>query len=866
MKKIFTLLSLFLFFGLAYGKHIDESTAKTTGQAFLTTKLSSPGLKSAFNLQLIYKADTKSGNPNSSVQPSTLFYVFNAAQSGFVIVAGDDIVTPILGYSDKGSFDPANVPQNVAKWMEGYKSEIRFAVENNILATLEITKEWQSLKNGNNVNVSALKSVTAIPALLTTKWDQSPYYNSLCPRGSVTGCVATAMAQIMKFWNYPATGSGFHSYNHSAYGTLSANFGSTTYQWGSMSNSVNSTNNAVATLMYQVGVSVDMDYSPESSGAYVITDQSPVTNCAEYALKTYFGYKSSLKGVQRSSYTQTQWLNLLETEFNAGRPVLYAGFGSGGGHCFVADGYDNNNYIHFNWGWGGNYDGYFIITGLNPGGVGTGGGTGGFNSGHQAVIGIEPPASTGNLNYSLALYSYVTPSASSIKYGQAFTVSTNIANSGTAAFSGDYAVAVFDDAYNFVDFVETKTGNTLPVNNHYINNLVFSSTGLFSMLPGKYYAGLFYRPTGGNWFQVADKGSYTNLTPITVTHSNDIELYSAMSISPGTTLTKGSPASVTFNIANDGTSIFKGKYAVDLYNLDGTWAQSIGEYTESTGLQSGYAYLSPYLTLAASSVTVDPGTYLMAVEHNPANTGWQLTGSSYFQNPVKVTVVAAALIADIYENNNTVNQAYNLAVSFSGNAASKNTSGSNCHITTDNDYYKVVLPAGYKYTIIPRLRDSYNSGNGITYTLDGLFSYSTDGSTWSEAFDDVMPGNIVLNGGGTVYFHIAPYFAGETGSYLLDMALTRAANVGVEELETEQFIKVYPNPAKNFVTIDLEGFTDKITQINMLNSQGQQVLSVIIADNEKKMFLPISGLPVGIYVLQLKTSSGIKTKKIVVEK
>ena len=866
MKKIFTLVFLFLFCSLSYGKQIDENTAKTTGQAFLITKLSSPGLKSALNLQLVYKADTKSGNPNSSVQPSTLFYVFNAAQSGFVIVSGDDIVTPILGYSDKGSFDPANVPQNVAKWMEGYKSEIRSAVENNMQATQEIIKEWNSLKSGYAVNVSGLKSVSAVPALLQTKWDQSPYYNSLCPGGSVTGCVATAMAQIMKFWKYPATGSGFHSYNHSAYGTLSANFGSTTYQWGSMSNSVNSTNNAVATLMYQVGVSVDMDYSPESSGAYVITAQSPVTNCAEYALKTYFGYKNSMKGVQRSSYTQTQWLNLLETEFNAGRPVLYAGFGSGGGHCFVADGYDNNNYIHFNWGWGGYYDGYFIITALNPGGVGTGGGTGGFNSGHQAVIGIEPPASTGNLNYSLALYSYVTPSASSIKYGQAFTVSTNIANSGTAAFSGDYAVAVFDEAYNFVDFVETKTGYSLPVNNHYINNLVFSSTGLLSMLPGKYYAGLFYRPTGGNWFQVADQGSYTNLTPITVTHANDIELYSAMAISPGTTLVQGSPVSVTLNIANDGASTFKGKYAVDLYNLDGTWAQSIGEYTESTGLQSGYAYLSPYLTLAASSVTVDPGTYLMAVEHNPANTGWQLTGSSYFQNPVKVTVVAAALIADIYENNNTVNQSYNLAVSFSGNAATRNTSGSNCHITTDNDYYKVVLPVGYKYTITPRLRDSYNSGNGITYTLDGLFSYSTDGSTWSEAFDDVMPGNIVLNGGGTVYFHIAPYFAGETGSYLLDVSFTRVANVGVEELETEQFIKVYPNPAKDFVTIDLDGFSGKINQINMLNSQGQLVLSANAAGNEKKVLLPLSGLPVGIYILQIQTSSGTKTKKIVVDK
>jgi len=866
MKQIFTLVFLFLFFSLSYGKHIDENMAKTAGQAYLSGKTNFPALKSASDLQLVYMADTKSGNSVSPVQPATLFYVFNAAHDGFVIVAGDDAVTPILGYSAHGSYDPSNVPQNVAKWMEGYKSEIRYAIENNILANQEITEEWQNLKNGISVNISALKSVSAVNPLLQTKWNQSPFYNALCPGGSVTGCVATATAQIMKYWNYPATGSGFHSYNHSAYGTLSANFGSTSYNWASMPNDVTSANNDVATLMYQVGVSVDMDYSPQSSGAYVITDQSPVTNCAEYALKTYFGYKSTLKGVQRSSYTQTEWVNLLKAEFDAGRPVLYAGFGSGGGHCFVADGYDNNNYIHFNWGWGGYYDGFFIITALNPGGTGTGGGTGGYNSGHQAVIGIEPPAGTGNLNYSLALYNYVTPSAVSINYGQAFTVSTNIENKGTAAYAGDYAVAVFDDAYIFVDFIETKTGYSLPVNNHYVNNLVFSTTGLFSMLPGKYYAGLFYRPTGGNWFQVADQGSYTNLTPITVTHSNDIELYKAMSISPGTTLIQGSQAAVTLNILNDGATTFIGKYAVDLYNLDGTWAQSIGEYDETGGLQPGYMYTSPFITLTTPAITVAPGTYLMAVEHNPANAGWQLTGSSYFQNPVKVTVVAAALQPDSYENNNTVSQSYNLAVSFSGNTATKNTSGSNCHITTDNDYYKVVMPTGYKYTITPRLHDSYNSGNGQTYTLDGLFSFSTDGSNWSDAFDDVMPGDIVLNGGGTVYFHVAPYFAGETGTYLLDMTLTRTANVGIEELEAENFIKVYPNPAKDFLTIDLDGFAGKISRINLFNSQGQQVLSVNAAGSGKQVFLPLANLVEGIYILQLQTSSGIQTKKIVVGK
>jgi len=859
MKKIFTFLVLYLIATLAYAKQVDVATAKSIGQVFLSAK-SNTLLKSAANLQLVHSAQSKSGIAASPVQQSAFYYIFNAAQQGFVIVAADDAAAPILGYSDQGAFDPANVPQNVAKWMEGYKSEIRYLVENKVKPTPEIEEQWRQLKRGEFKSSSDNNSVTAVGPLMQTRWNQSPYYNATCPGGSVTGCVATAMAQVMKYWNYPATGSGFHSYNHSRYGTLSANFGSTTYQWANMTNTVSSANNAVATLMYQVGVSVDMDYSPESSGAYVISAQSPVTNCAEYALRTYFGYKSTLKGVSRSSYTQTQWISLLKAELDAGRPVLYAGFGSGGGHCFVADGYNDNSYFHFNWGWGGAYDGYFQVNALNPSGTGIGGGSGGFNSGHQAVIGIEPPSVT--QTYNLALYAGLTPSAGTIYYGEAFTISTNIENKGTAAFSGDYAVAVFDNAYNFVDFVETKTGFNLQSGNVYLNNLVFSTTGLLSMLPGKYYAGIFYRPTGGNWVQVGDNASYTNLVSITVANPNTIELNAAMTVTPGVTLTKGSVASVNLNIRNDGTTTFKGQYAVDLYTLDGSWAQAIGTIDEGSGLSAGYTYISPYLTFATSDITVEPGTYLMAVMHKAAGGSWELTGSSYFQNPIKVTVVAPTIQPDNFEDNNSISQAYNLPVSFSGNTAVKNTSGSNCHITSDNDYYKVVLPAGYNYTVTPRLRDSYNSGNGIVYTLDGLFSYSTDGSTWSEAFDDVMPGNIPLSGGGAVYFHIAPYFAGETGTYLLDLALTRISTVGLTPGEAVSGVKVYPNPAKDFIILACDGFTGTMSQVNILDMQGKIVFTQQVEAAAKEQTISLPAIAAGAYTLQVITSDGIQTSKI----
>ena len=625
------------------------------------------------------------------------------------------------------------------------------------------------------------------------------------------------MAQIMNYWEYPTQGSGFHSYNEDNYGTLSANFGSTTYQWASMPNNVTSSNNSVATLMYHCGVSVDMNYSPQVSGAYVISNQSPVTHCSEYAYTTYFSYANSVQGVERANYNNSSWIQLLKTELDAGRPIEYAGFGSGGGHAFVCDGYDNNDYFHFNWGWGGAYDGYFMIDALNPSGTGTGGGSGGYNAGHQAVIGIEPP--TGAQTFDMQLYDNVTPSNSTIYYGQSFNISTNIANFGGNTFNGDYTVAIFDNSYNFIKYVETLSGYTLQGGQAYTNNLTFSTTGILGMLPGTYYAGVFYRATGGNWKQVAD-GSYSNLVQMTVINPNDIELNSAMIITPSSILTQGQSASVNLNIVNNGVSTFTGEYKVGLYNLDGSFAQTISTMNESNGLPSGYAYQSPFLTFNTASITVNPGTYLLAVQHNPNNTGWQLTGSSNFQNPVYVTVKAPATLADIYESNNTASTAYNLPINFSGNNATILTTGSNSHTGSDYDYYSINLPSSYDYTITTRVHDSYNSGNGQTYTNDVLWSYSVAGN-WSNAIDDVMSSNINVSNGGAVNFQVAPYFQGETGTYLLDIQISRVAAIGINEISISSNFSIFPNPTTDY--------------LNITNSNNQKIENILIIDISGKI-------------------------------
>jgi hypothetical protein len=961
MKKVIsTCLLILAFISSMTAKQIDQSTAMTVGQNFLKTRVTSSTLGQNLNLNLVYTLASLAKNANSKTKPLNYFFVFNINDDkGYVIVSADDIVIPVLGYSDEIGFDPNKIPSNVSKWLEGYKGEIRYAITNNLAATPEITKEWTDLIKGT-FGKQKLNKKGSVNPLVKTKWNQSPYYNSLCPydktakENAVTGCVATAMAQVMKFWNYPSSGTGFHSYNEDNYGTLSANFGSTTYDWSSMPNQVTSTNTAVATLMYHCGVGVDMNYGVNSSGAYVISSASQGTHCAEYALKTYFGYKSTLKGIRKSNYTTSQWLSTVKAEFDAGRPIVYAGFGNGGGHCFVSDGYDNNDYLHFNWGWNGSYDGYFLITALNPGGTGTGGGTGKYNSDQQAVIGIEPPS--GSTTYNLDITVDLEASSSDINYGDAFTVSTNIKNKGTTTFKGTYCTAIFDKDNKFVDYVDSVVeSNGLQANYTYSSDLVFSYAGSYNLLPGSYTILMFYRPVGGNWKQIFSSGSYSYYTTINIKYSNTIEMYSDMTLTP-TEFVKGKSASVNLNLLNTGTATFYGDYEVNLYNLDGSFAETIATINETNGLPYNYTYSSPYLTFSSTEITSEPGTYLLAaVFKSNSSSSYDLVGSSSFQNPIKVNVTEPEISPDKYEVNNVISQAYSLSLSYTNNVSKPNTADANCHTGTDYDYYKVVLPSGYNYTIKAELLDLYNN-NSNEYTLDGLFSYSTDGTTWSDAYDDKMPNDITVNNGGTVYFLNSPYFTGETGTYLLDLYVTRspilssARNitaftvggiVGTATIDTNaatvkltvnsstnitsltptisisnyasinpgssiardftnpisytvtaqdnstkvwsitvtrqsgsindrfthsDLVKVYPNPAKDFIGIDLLELQLQTNQIQIIDMQGKINSYYLSNQGNKSYQLNTTAFRNGIYFMQLTTDKGIINKRFIVAK
>jgi len=314
-----------------------------------------------------------------------LYYIFNFDNdNGFVIVSADDITYPVFGYSFKGNYENENQPPAFQNWMNNYKEQIIFLRESKAEASNEIKKEWNKLMTNEKNKFVILNGTKSVSPLLTTEWDQGKYYNELCPLDidgpggrTYAGCVATAMAQVMNYFKFPEQGYGSYGYSTS-YGYLSANFGTTTYKWNEMVNVINNKpNNAVATLMYHCGVSIDMNYSPSGSSANTYSVSS--------ALKTYFKYSTSIQVKSRYSYSNSSWNTLLRNNIDNNRPLVYSGYpsGYGAGHAFVCDGYQGTSYFHFNWGWSGSYDGYYYTTNLNPGSYS-------FTNGQRAIINIQP--------------------------------------------------------------------------------------------------------------------------------------------------------------------------------------------------------------------------------------------------------------------------------------------------------------------------------------------------------------------------------------------------------------------------------------------------------------------------------------------
>lgn len=420
--------------------------------------------------QMPQKAKAKSRTATTA-SPSDAYYVFNNDAGGFVIIAGDDAVAPVLGYTSTGSFDAENLPDGLKDLLKSYERQIA-ALGDNYVANQTATRA----------------AFTGEKLLKTAEWDQNVPFNKYTPSNYVTGCVATAGAIVMKHHGYPAKGTGSHSYTWNGK-TLTANF-EHTYDWTSMPAKYDGTNDAafdgVARLMADLGVAVEMQYNKDGSGAYI---GNLVT-----ALQKHFGYSKLSHLMAIEDVGAEAWNGRLRDEIDANRPVLYAASDpTGGGHAFVIDGYKDESFS-VNWGWGGYCDGFYQIGALNPESAGKPTGDK-YNVGQSAVFGMEPSDGTEKVSSmgfltNVGRLKVLNMNITDVKMGQNGVIfSAPIGNTGDQPFNGEVAVALMNAKGEMREIV---TSSPLTVVNlaagGYYPSLSFSFVSTVDAEPGDYLA------------------------------------------------------------------------------------------------------------------------------------------------------------------------------------------------------------------------------------------------------------------------------------------------------------------------------------------------------------------------------------------
>lgn len=451
-RTISIILGLLLLSLTCFAKPVSLERAKSVAKTFLQTQTATRAADDIVHLWSPRQAETR------SVLTQSELYVFGMKDAkGFVIVSGDDAVYPILGYSETGTFEQENIPPHVLYWLEEYQQQIKWAQENNVMPSQEIIHQWS--------NIDDIKKHSNEVYLPTANWDQGAPYNNQCPeingKRSVTGCVATALAILMKYHRWPDVGEGQASYSTATHKKYVYAVFNKTYNWDSMPDEYISglytadQAAAVAMLMQHCGVLSQMDYSPTSSGAF--------SRVGLRGMKEHMKYDVSANEQYRAWYSQEEWDDMIRTEIDNNRPVVYGGQSESGGHQFIVHGYNADGFFNLNWGWSGAYNGLFLLSALTPSGQGTGGSGSGYNSNQSAMFNLEKAKEGSSYRDVIGFfkgesggmtYAGITNMSETIEKGVPFQVRFGFAgNYGTRTFNGVLAFALVDAQENIKEFV-----------------------------------------------------------------------------------------------------------------------------------------------------------------------------------------------------------------------------------------------------------------------------------------------------------------------------------------------------------------------------------------------------------------------------
>ena len=689
------------------------------------------------------------------------FYVFDISPAkGFVVIAANDIVIPVLAYSNESYFNPNFRLTGLSKWVNKTAANIHLAVSAQVTASEEITNRWNSYLNG--VKPVDMKSTTVEP-LVTTTWDQEndvsappPYlYNLYCPwyaadqQRALTGCVATAQAQVMKYWNYPATGTGSFSYVDDTingysynYGTQSSNFAAHTYKWSLMPPILTGAepktqDTAVDVLMYDCAVSVGMDFGDDNqdgSGANALLSEEVQygdSNCSQQALAKYFAYeRDSMKGIYEANFSASAWTAIIEHEMNVGRPVMYEGNdASQGGHCWVCDGYDANNNLHMNWGWNGFDNGFFAINNLTT--------SGNFNpvQGDDALIGILPKY----------------PRAPITNFGATLTNTCN----GTIQFQ-DFSTEVPTSwLWDFGD--GTTSTQQSPVHTYTANG--FYTVTLTAA-----------NPAGSTSKTLTD---YLNINMLQAPVVNNVSAASPQSFSLSATTSN----TVGWFDANGALVSSENPFVTPVLNSTTTY------YVEDS-------VVSPSTHIGAASKAIGAGAYVT----DPFGMKFDVLNPCVIQSVYVYAQTAALRNIQVLDSAGNIVAQQSVYCPAGGNTATVNLS-----LNAGGPYYMQVGDTLGLYS---------NSAGGHYPYSDSLGLVKITGNT---AFDLAS------------YFYFYNWVVKSPDCVSPRVAVTASILTGVNELDAALDFSIFPNPAANQVTIQFDNQgTPAIMQVT--NVLGQPII------------------------------------------
>lgn len=622
------------------------------------------------------------------------FYVFNRGENnGFIIMGGDEAAKEVLGYSNTGAFDYDHAPANFLWWLSQYQQDISAAIDY-VAKYPEALTAMKQNKTARGMH-KAIAERHDVEPLIATKWSQAaPYYNAINAdfnaqtgytdnAGLVTGCVATAMAQVMNYYKWPLQGKGQHSYTNEVQikdmtFTPSADFGATTYDWDNMvniydANATAAQNDAVAQLMYHCGVAVDMVFTDYMSGA--------IGQLMPNALCTYFDYDKSVRNEQRVVFTDEEWEDLVYSELAAGRPVLYGGTSNNIGHQFICDGYrTSDGFYSFNWGWAGNSDGYYTLTGKhalqpNSSGIGGDGDGAAYTQGQSIVTNVmRENGGKERIHFTqLDLTDYNHPNSLYMEYDSEVYDKLLIYKHSDASYK---RLSLYSSLMNVS---ATYTGGMTGIkatNRNTVEVIYFS--GQYQNIP----IGYFYTDPVPNSFNVnllKDNGVY-ELRPVVrpVGNNDDWEEIDIMTTEaiPTVIVTNANavaPLNVTFSVPSnelqkEHTMQIK---ADEAYTGNVTYSssdESIATVSDD-GVITGVAEGTAVITINADDMVVDDATIFTSTEQEMTITITQ-ADSGDFPTGIQQSTVSPQYPAGIYSidgiKRNTLRQGLNIIIDEQG--------------------------------------------------------------------------------------------------------------------------------------------------------------------------------------------------------